>query len=210
LHHRVVPVVLNSAESTVACDHVSGARQCATDRRAGREQDTAVHQNRRPVTNHGCAIGIHTKKVSGHKIIVAGYGDQCLVCIGDARKAESLDRGAIARMTGSTPIYIAEVDHRVAAGVADDFDTDVCVISDRERVWACARLRIAVDDHRLIESITEITRSAKAISERDRANVRRWVAAGIAGRNVKRNEVCRSGGRRMRVRRVNRLPQRAS
>jgi hypothetical protein len=96
LHQRVVAVVLDPAESTVAGDHVSGARRCAADHCAGRKQDRAVNNNGGTVTNYCCAIRIHAKKISGHKIVVAGHGDQCLVCINDAGEAESLDRGTIA------------------------------------------------------------------------------------------------------------------
>jgi hypothetical protein len=53
------------------------------------------------------------------------------------------------------------------------------VISNRERVRARARLCIAVDDHRLIEPQTKVARSSQTIGKRNRASVRRRVAARI-------------------------------
>jgi hypothetical protein len=108
-------------------------------------------------------------------------------------------------VTGSAPIRITKVHHRIAAWVTDDLDTDIRVIANRERVRACARLGITIDDHRLIEAVTEVTRSAKAISERDCANVCHRVAARIVRRDVERDQVRRAHWRRICVVRINRL-----
>ena len=88
-------------------------------------------------------------------------------------------------MTGPAPIHITKIDHWIAVGVTDDLDLDVRVISNRERVGAGAGLRVAVDDHRLIEADTEVARMRQTISERDGADVRVWVTAGVAVRTAR-------------------------
>lgn len=114
-----------------------------------------------------------------------------------SREAESLDSGTgtiLARREsasrGRTKLY-----HAVAkTGIADDLDQDDGVIADRERVRACARLRIAVNDHRLVDV-------------RQRGSGRDGLHAGA--RNVKRDQVRPAHWRRVCVRRINGLPQRA-
>jgi hypothetical protein len=200
LYQGRVAVVLDPAESTVRRDHISGTGRGAADNVACCVLAASVaHLDGGTVTNYRCAIGIHADEIACHKIIVAAHEDQCLVYVSDAREAESLDSGTgtIARQSafrGRT-----KLDHPIASGVADDLDADVRVIADRECVRACARLGVAIDDHRLAESETEAIRQTETLGKRDCANVRGRVAAGIAGRNVKRDEVRRSGGRRMRV-----------
>jgi hypothetical protein len=137
------------------------------------------------VTKDRCAIGIHAKKISGHKIIVATEENQWAVVT--APEAEALDSGpgTIARQSASCGR--TKLNYSIASGVTDDLDLDLRVVSNRERVGAGAGLCVAIDDHRLIESETKATRSAKAISKRDGANVRDWIATRIVRRDVERD-----------------------
>ena len=207
LHHCAVAIVQDQGVPAVASDHVAHRRQGAADGGAACKIAPVAHLDRSTVTNHRCAVGIRAKEIACHNVVVAADEDQCLVCVSDAREAESLDSGTGTIAAESAYRGRTKLDHSIASGITDDLDLDLRVVADSERVRACARLGVAIDDHRLIECHAEVTRSAKAISERDRANVRRRVAARIARRDIERDEVRRPRWRRIRVRRVGRLPQ---
>src|SRR6202043_4244582 len=111
------------------------------------------------------------------------------MCVIEIREAESPDRGTGTIARKSARRGRTKLNHAIARGITDDLDLNAGVIADGERVRACPRLRIAIDDHRLIKSRTEVTRSAKAISERDGANVRGGIAPRIVRRDVEGDQV---------------------
>jgi hypothetical protein len=155
LHQRRVTAVQDQSESTIGRDYVACAGRGATDDAAGCERAAVPHLNGRAVTHHRFAISIHANEIARHNIVVAAQKDQCLVCVSDAREAESLDSGTgtiagESAYCGRTQLY-----HAIASGIANDLDQNDSVIADGKRVRACARLRVAIDDHRLTESETE-------------------------------------------------------
>ena len=139
------------------------------------------HLHGRAVTHHGYTISIHTKEIAGHKIIVAANEEKCVRSIASvAREAESLYRG-----TGTIASRSASRGRtsRITASLVGSpmILIRMWALSPIvDRVCACARLRVAIDDHRLSEPRTEVHLSAKTLSERDGANVRGGIAARIA------------------------------
>jgi len=157
LHEGRVAVVLDPAESTVRCDHISGARRGAADNVACCVLAASVaHLDRRTVAHDRCAICIHADEIACHKIVIAAHEEEWVARV--TREAESLDSGTGTIAKQSALRGRTKLDHSIASGITDDLDLDLCVIANRERIRTCARLRVTIDDHRLTESETEALR----------------------------------------------------
>ena len=207
LHKGAVAVVLNAAEATVGRDDVARAGQRTTDNGSACAS-VSVHHEGGTITHDCCTIGIYADKIACYDIVVATDGDEDVARI--SREAESLDRGTGTIAGQSASQTRAKADHLITSRVTNDLDLDLCVIANCERVRVCPRLRVAINDHWLAEPKTKITRSAETISKSDCANVRRWITARIARRDVERDEIRSPHWRRISIRRINGLAQRAT
>src|SRR4029077_17086522 len=106
---------------------------------------------------------VHADEITCHNIVVTAHEHQWVVRI--AGETETLDGGTGTIPRQSTSRARTESNHLIVTRITDDLDQNDGVIANRERVRTCTRLRIAIDDHRLAESETKATRSAKAISK---------------------------------------------
>jgi hypothetical protein len=157
LYEGRVAVVLDPAESTVRCDHISGAGRGAADNVACCVLAASVaHLDRRTVAHDRCAICIHADEITSHNIVIAAHEEEWVARV--AREAESLDSGTGTIASQPALRGRTESNHRIVSRITDDLHQNDGVIADRECVRACAGLGVAIDDHRLTESETEALR----------------------------------------------------